>query len=213
MAIEIPTVLGQNITLLYDSLDLLAIDSSKLKGLMGSQARPIVMDTPDMIVTVYPAESVVIQMGDRRTRITLQQHSKDIGGVPLWEIALKCDQLVSAQSTLSAYGFNYDVGVVLTGEDANKAVLDLFIPDTQVIESAIEGDLLSFVPRLIFRRGQTRYDLVLEPTAEERIKVHLNAHFEFEGITLPQQDQLETSFREEFGYLVSMLPRLFEGGE
>ncbi len=47
----------------------------------------------------------------------------------------------------------------------------------------------------------------------QRIKVHLNAHFEFEGITLPHQDQLQVAFYEEFRYLVSMLTRLFEGGE
>jgi hypothetical protein len=212
VAVEIPTVLGQNITLLYNSLDLQAIDSSGLKGLMGRQAKPMVMDTPEMIVAVYPAEPLVVQMGDRRTRITLQQRSDDIGGVPLWEIALKCNQLVAeSKSTLVAYGFNYDAEAVLTGENANKAVLELFISNPRVIESALEGHVLSLVPRLLFQRDQTRYDLVLEPMAEQRINVHLNVHFEFEGVTLPHEDQLKTSFHEEFEYLASILPRLFEG--
>lgn len=213
MVLNTSTVLSQNITLLYDSLDLEAIDSGKLKGLVSSQAKPMIMDTPGMIVAMYPAESLVIQMGDRRTRITLQQHSDDIGNVPLWEIALKCDRLVAeTRATLSAYGFNYDIGVEL-GENANKAILDLFIPDPGMIEGALGGHLLSFVPRLFFQRNQTRYDLVLEPTTDQGIKIHLNAHFEFEGISLPHQDQLEASFHEEFRYLVSMLPKLFEGGE
>jgi len=211
VTVEISTVLAQNITLLYDSLDLQAIDSSELKKFMGSQAKPMVMDMPEMIVVVYPAEPLVIQMGDRRTRITLQQGSHDIGELPLWEIALKCNQLVAkTKSTLVAYGFNYDVGVILTSENANEAVLDLFISDSQVIEDALEGHILSFVPRLIFQQDQTRYDLVLEPMAEQRIKVHLNAHFEFEGIVLPHKDQLKASFHEEFEYLASILPRLFK---
>lgn len=214
MTVEIATVLSQNITLVYDSLDLQAIESSELKALMSTQSKPTVMDTPEMIVAVYPADSLVIQMGDRRTRITLQQHSNGIGDVPLWEIALKCNALVAeSKSTLVAYGFNYDVGAVLTGENASQAVLNLFVLDPQAIENILEGRLLSFVPRLIFQRDQIRYDLVLEPLAEQRMKVHLNAHFEFEGITLPHQDQFKTSFHDEFGYLVSALPRLFERGE
>ena len=153
VVVNISTVLSQNITLLYDSLDLEAIDSDGLKRLMGSQAKPMVMDTPGVIVAVYPAESLVIQVGDRRTRITLQQHSDDIGSVPLWKIALKCDQLVTKTPvTLNAYGFNYDVGVELSGKDANQAILDLFIPDPGMVEGALGGYLLSFVPRLRFQR-------------------------------------------------------------
>jgi len=87
MEIQIQTVLSQNITLVYDSLDLQAIDSGELKGLMGVQTKPMLMDTPEMIVAVYPPEPTVIQIGDRRIRITFQQHNEDIGRVALWEIA------------------------------------------------------------------------------------------------------------------------------
>lgn len=212
MEIKIQTVLSQNITLVYDSLDLQAIGSSELKGLMGVQAKPMVMDTPEMIVAVYPPEPTVIQIGDRRIRITVQKHSEDIGGIPLWAIAFKCNQLVpKPESTLVAYGFNYDVGLALADGNAHEVTIDLFVSNPQVIEDALEGHLLSFIPRLRFQRGQTRYDLVLEPIDEERMKVHMNAHFEFGGITLPPQDQIRAFFYEEYGYLVSMLPRLFEG--
>lgn len=212
MNIDIQRVLSQNITLVYDALDLRTIDSSKLKVLMGVKAKPMVMDTPEMIVAVYPPDPVIIQMGDKRTRITLQRQSEDIGTVPLWEIALKCNQLAS-KSTLVAYGFNYDVGVEFAKGNVHTIMIDMFVSNPQKIENALEGHLLSSIPRLKLRRDQTLYDLVLEPVNEQHIKVHLNAHFEFEGITLPSQDQLETSFRQEFGYLISVLPRLFEGVE
>ena len=211
--VKIQTVLSQNMTLVYDLLDLQAIDSSKLKGFMGVQTKPMVMDTPEMIVAVYPPEPTIIQIGDRRIRITLQQHSENVGSVPLWEITVKCNQLVpESKSTLVAYGFNYDAGLTLAGErNAHEVSIELFVPNPQMIEDAIEGHLLSFIPRLRFQRGQTRYDLVLEPIDEQHMKVHMNAHFELGGIALPPQSQLQASFYEEYEYLVSMLPRLFEG--
>jgi len=207
--IDIQRVLSQNLTLVYDSLDLQTIDSSKLKGLMGVEAKAMVMDTPGMIVAVYPPDPIIIQMGDKRTRITLQRQSEDIGAVPLWEIVVKCHQLVP-QAQLVAYGFNYDVGAVVADGNAYTITMNLFVSNRQMIENVLEGHLWSFVPRLKFKRGGTLYDLILEPRDEQRIKAHFNAHFQ--DNTLPPQDQLEGSFRQEFGYLVSMLPRLFEGG-
>jgi len=206
---NIERVLSQNITLVYESLDLRTIDSAKLKGLIAS-AKPMVMDTPEMIVAVYPPMPIIIQMGDRRTRITLQQESEKIGTAPLWEVALKCHQFVS-QSQLAAYGFNYDVRAMVTDGNAQTITMDLFVPNRETIERVLEGHLASFIPRFKFKRGETLYDLIVEPLDEKRIKAHLNAHFE--GKSLLSQDQLEASFRQEFGYLVSMLPRLFQGEE
>lgn len=210
MDIDIQRVLSQNITLVYDLLDLRTIDTSKLKGLMGVEAKPMVMDTPEMIVAVYPPHPLIIQIGDRRIRVTFPRESEDIGAVPLWEIAIKCHQLVP-QSQLIAYGFNYDVGAVAADGNAQAITMDLFVSNRQMIEKALEGHLESFIPRLKFKRGETLYDLILEPLDEKRVKAHLNVHFQFEGITLPSQDRLEVSFRQEFGYLVSMLSKLFEG--
>ena len=210
MDIEIQRVLSQNITIVYDSLDLRTIDTGKLKGLMGVEAKPMVMDTPEMIVAVYPPHLLIIQIGDRRIRVTFPREREDIGVVPLWEIAIKCHQLVP-QSQLVAYGFNYDVRAIIANGNVRTITTELFISNWQMIENVLEGHLLSFVPRLKFRRGEALYDLILEPLDEQRIKAHLNAHFEFKDITLPSQDQLEASFRQEFGYLISILSRLFEG--
>jgi len=207
MDIDIQSVLSQNITLVYDALDLRSIDTGKLKGFLDAKA--MVMDTPEMIVAVYPPHPLIIQIGDRRIRVTFPRESEDIGTVPLWEIAIKCHQLVP-QSQLVAYGFNYDVGSVVTG-NAQTITMNLFVSNRQMVEKALEGHLESFIPRLKFKRGETLYDLILEPLDEKRVKAHLNVHFQFKGITLPSQDRLEASFRQEFGYLVSMLSRLFEG--
>jgi len=211
MEFEIQAVLSQNITLVYDLLELQAIDRNALRGLVGPQVNPAMMDTPEMIVAVYSPEPIIVQAGDRRIRITLQQPEEDMGGFPIWDIALKCDTLVSrSKSTLVAYGFNYDVSITLS-ENAHAVTRSLFVDNLQRIESALGGRVLSLTPRLVFERDHTRYDLLIEVVDEEHIKVHLNAHFQFEGIVLPPQDKLQASFREEFGYLTATLSRLFGG--
>jgi len=210
MIIEV--VLAQNITLVYKALDLQAIETRKLKGFMKGQVKPMVMDTPEMIVVMYPQSPLVIQLGDRRIRITLQKETKNLGEIPLWEIASKCNQLVS-ESIIVAYGFNYDIGVKLADKDAYAATINLLVPDRRMIEDALEGRLLSFLPRIKFKREQTLYDLVLEPKDKHHIKVHMNSHFESKDTPLPSETQLQGSFYGEYGYLTSMLPRLLLKGD
>ena len=214
MDITIQTVLNQNITIVYDSLDLQTIDISGLKAIMGDQVKPMVMDTPEMIVAVYPLGPTFVQVGDKRIRITTPQPTKDLGGVALWEIAVKCANLIPAsKSTLISYGFNYEVGVGLAGDSAPRVSINRFAANPQSVEHALGGRLLSFIPRFRFQRDQHHYDLVIEPTDEQHIRVYMNSHFEFAGITLPSQDQLQSSFYEEYGFLVSMLPGLLKGDE
>jgi len=210
--IDIQTILSQNITLVYDALDLRVIDGGKLKQLVESRSRPMVMDTPGIIVAVYPPEPTLVQIGDNRIRITLQKHSDEIGGIPLWQIAANCNQLVPEPTpNLIAFGFNYDIVMALVGRDAYEVVMNLFIPDPTIIAEATEGKLMSFIPRIRYQRGQTQYDLALEPLDQQRVKVHMNAHFGFEGVALPPQDQLRALFEAEYEYLTFVLQRMFKG--
>jgi hypothetical protein len=206
MNVDVSAVLSQNITLLYDALDLKTVDSKKLKVLMDVEG--VLMDTPEMIVALFPAVPLIIQMGDRRARITLQQESQEIGSTPLWDIAYNCSGIAQESGAkLIAYGFNYDLGVQAVDGDAQLTTLELFLSNRQALEDILGGHFFSFVPRLRFRRDETSYDLILEPLDARRIKVHLNAHFDVDE--LPSKEQLEDSFRREFAYLISILPELF----
>ena len=212
MRVNSQTMLSQNITLAYDSLNLEVINRGGLRGLVDGRPKPVIMDTPEMIVALYPPEPTVIQIGGRRIGITLPKQSQDIGEVPLWEVALRCDKLVP-KSTPVAYGFNYDLRVAVENGDTRKVMINLFVSNPQRIEDIFGGQLVSSRPNIDFRRGQTLYNLALEPVGEYSIDVHLNAHFEFEGIALPPVDGLEASFRKEFGYLLEVLPKLLDGGK
>jgi hypothetical protein len=195
--------------LLYNTLNLGAIDTKKLKVFMDVEG--VLMDTPEMIVALFPTIPLIIQMGDSRTRITLQRESQEVGDVPLWEFAQYCNGIaLDAEAKLVAYGFNYDFIAQVTDGDAHMATLELFLSNQQALEGILRGRFFSFVPRFKLKRDETLYDLILEPLDEKRIKAHLNVHF---GVnTLPSQEQLKDSFHLESAYLTSILPELFQGG-
>lgn len=213
VGIDIQSILSQNITLVYKPLDLRSIDTNKLRNLMDQKARPTLMDTPELIVALYPPEPVIIQIGQNRVRVTLPRNKENIGTLPLWEIAIKCDNLVSqGKSSAIAFGFNYDVAVISTGNGVHNLLKDLFVPNLVSINSKLDGDILTIVPRLIFRHNDIRYDLVLEAIDDHHIKAHLHAHFELKDKNLPTKEELESRYIEEYKYFVMILPRVFEGG-
>jgi hypothetical protein len=211
------TILNQNITLVYDALELDNVDRNALRGLVETSVKPMIMDTPEMIVAVFPQGPVIIQVGDRRLRVNYQRHDETLGAIPLWEIAAEGHRMLKSDSApeLIAYGFNYDIGYSFQDVEAASALVNLFLSESQVQlwETATSGEILSTTPKLKFRRDTTVYDLVLQPLQAERMKVHLNAHFETSGITLPESETLGGSFREEYSYLQSILSELLDGKE
>jgi hypothetical protein len=201
-------VLGQNITLVYDVLKTQQADSQALKEILEGKFQPMLMDTPEMVVAAYPPTPLVIQVADNRIRVSLQQQEAEIGEFPLWQAAIESTEVAAPASRLIAYGFNYDLGLLLTGQDAHELMLDRFLSNKDDIETSLGGSIWSFVPRFRFRRGETRYELVLDPLLDRRrVKVHLNVHFEWEDISLPVET-LESAYCGEFDYLVSLLPRM-----
>lgn len=208
MHISTPTILSQNITLVYQTLELKSIDSAKLKDIFGDPT--VIMDTPDMIVALHPPIPLITQIGDRRIRITMQKQASAIGEVPLWDIAHKCNDLLP-QAVVVAYGFNYDVRLEVTNGNLQEFLIGQFIHDRNVVESIVKGKLWSFIPRLKFSRESALYDLILEPLSEYQMKAHLNMHFDRN--TLPPHKQLEIDFYEGYTYLNEILPGLLDGGE
>lgn len=213
MKAEFDVILKQNITLVYDPFELDKVDRNALRQLVDTSVRPTVMDTPEMIVAVYPQWPIIVQVGDRRWRVTYQKPDKSLGSVPLWEIAAKGDSILQSGPApkLVAYGFNFDIGCTFDETETSSALRERFISEKQAeaFEQAASGEILSLVPRIKFRRNATSYDLVLEPVDDQRMKVHLNAHFEAPDLTLPNPARLEESVREQYQYLRSLVSRLF----
>jgi len=208
LEVKIESILRQNITMVFDSLDLQTIDINKLKSLFDDQSS--IMNTPEIIVAISPEESKIIQIGERRVRVNIQKGMKTIGEIPIWETSSKALDLVPKKFSLIAYGFNYDVICDLS-LNANDSLKEIFLRNEEKLDSAIDGQILSFSPRLIYTRQNKRYELLLEAVEEVKLKGHLNAHFQREDINLPTSEELKDSYLTEFDYFQDILTRLFQG--
>ena len=208
MAIEFEALLIQNITVVYDSLDLASIDSGKLKTLRETAVQAAVMDVPEMIVAIYPPEPLLVQIGEKRIRMTLQG-AHEIGSVPIWDYMFKCMRLVGpSKHQAIAYGFNYDVVVTTQGVSANDLLQQRFVGDVAGIEARLNGQIQTIAPRLKFLKNGVSYDLILEPVDEGRVKAHLNAHFEIPNHRLPFLEKFKSSFLEQYQYFEEIVSRL-----
>lgn len=203
MKIEAVTVFSQNITIVYEAIDLQSIDTRQLKTLVPN-VKPALVDMPGMLVAAYLPMPLVIQFGDRRVRVIWQQESQSVGNAPLWDLASKCHSLVS-QHPVSAYGFNYDLRAKVDNTNNSLGILSALHVDLNALNALVEGEVL-FVPRLQFHHGDGRYDLIFEIADEQHVIVHLNAHFDRQII--PDLEALKASFIEQFQYFENVWPRL-----
>ena len=156
MPFEHKTILIQNITVVYKSLDVKTINTGKLKTLF--KAPPTLVDSPELILAVYPKWPLIVQFADDRVRITLQREISEFAnvgvfeGVQLWKIALECHKLAK-KSEIIAYGFNFDLGVTHTQEITTLIQRD-FLSDSSKIKEVLGADSLSILPRLKYKKNQ-----------------------------------------------------------
>lgn len=208
MAAVIEAVFGRNITLVYDALDLKTIDRNKLRGII-PEITPTVMDMPEMVVAVFPPSPWLIQIGDRRIRINISAEIEGIGDFPIWEYAIKCNELVPADKTsLIAFGFNFDFGTRFQDITPQKALISKFVSNQPELEDTIQGKLISYLPRMVFKSNDIQYDIIFEPMNDAQMKIHGNAHFQFSGIELPTLEELKKSYTTQYEHLRIIIENL-----
>lgn len=203
-------LLRQSITLVYAALAVPAMDGNRLKNLAGLQAGRVVL-APDRIAAIYPSAASLVQIDGKRIQLAVQRRDQQVGDVPLWQMAAQCHQLAAA--AVIAYGFNYSVEETLADGNVYATIAGMLNPDAQRVKTIMGGDLvrIAFTPVIVFRRGQTLYELSLAPAEEKLMRLNLNVHFEYEGITLPPVEQLEAVYRQEFADFTAVLARLDKG--
>lgn len=205
MSFQLEAVLGRNITLVYDVLNLQEVDRNKLKDLAVDD-RLTVMDTPEIIVVASTTTPWVTQIGDRRIRITLSQETPKLGDFPLWDIASKAKDIISSKnSTLIAYGYNFDVGIKNSDRLAKDVLITKLLVNKDDLETQLKGKLISFAPRIVLATDDVQYDYIFEPIDKHRMKVHMNAHYQTSSIELPEASDLGTSFAEQYQYMTNTL--------
>ena len=178
-----------------------SIDTRKIKSLF---KQTMVADIPDMIVVIDPTGPTIIQLGDRRIRVSLQRETQEPANIS--EIAFNCHQLVSA-SKLIAYGFNFDLYVTVDNGDVIAKIMQMFAPCGEDLATKLGGDILSVTPRLKFQRDHVLYDLILEPMDATHLSIHLNVHIEQENQDI-SSEILHDGLSNVYHYLVSILPSL-----
>lgn len=208
MAAVIEAVFGRNITLVYDALDLQTLDRNKLRGIIPDKT-PTVMDMPEMVVAVYPPSPWIIQIGDRRIRINVAAEINDLGDFPLWEYAIKCNEIVPAEkASIIAYGYNFDFGVRFKDVTPQDLLISKFVPTRSALEDTLQGTLVSYLPRIVFKTSDLQYDIVFEPMNDAQIKVHGNAHLQYSGIQLPSAEDLKSSYVAQYEHLRIVVEKL-----
>lgn len=211
MAAVIEAVVGQNITIVYSALDLQTIDRNKIREVI-SGVPPTVMDTPEMIVAVYAPHPWVVQIGDRRIRINISGEMDGLGDIPLWEYALKANELVPAdKASVIAYGYNFDFGVRFQDTTLTDVLISKFVLNRQSLEDTLQGALISYLPRLIFKTGDIQYDIVFEPMNNSQMKVHGNVHCQYANIQLPALEGLKSSYIAQYEHVRGVVMNLLNG--
>lgn len=198
----------RDITMAFDSLEIDQIDTSKLKALLDE--KPIVFDTPPLVVVFFPAAGFIIQMGDDRIRLTHQQVTDDPTALPLWTIATTCYRLVKG-ARMKAYGFNFKIECQTDPDLFGQLTDGKFIANRGEVEGSLGGKITSFIPRVKFGRGAVQYDLIMEPIDTEHFLAHLNVHFALNS--LPKATKLKAEFLNELDEFGRVLHRLFEFGQ
>lgn len=196
-------IIQTNITIVYERLDLEVLDRNALRRDLVEGVAPVVTEIPnEMIALVYPQLQIACLLGDRRIRVN-DGSQLSIGERPIAVIAVAADKLVNFK--VIAYGFNYNAVVSLKGVETSDVFLkDRFVKDPDGIEERIKGMIQAVSLRLLYSRDHTAYQLTVEPEANDRIKVRLNAHFE-KPDALPDAETLRAAFKREFeGFMTTL---------
>ncbi|MFN8440702.1 MAG: hypothetical protein U0175_08040 [Caldilineaceae bacterium] len=208
--LKIDGPLSQNITIVYDSLDLATFDSAKLKTLAENPIRPVMVETPEMITMVLPPYPIVIQVGDQRFRFTAPRGTAQPAFSVLSNLVHKCvKSIVPKQAKMTAFGFNYDLHI-----NTETSAIDLlnqeFVSNLEDLNHKLDGTLLYSLPRLVFQRNNVQYDLIFELIGDQQILAHTNAHFETRNKPFLSNKELLNRFVSEYEFARQTVFRLFD---
>jgi hypothetical protein len=198
------TLLSQNITLAYKTLDLALVDRDGIRKLLPQAQAPVIMDMPEMIVAVLPDKALFVQVGERRVRITDQKPAPNPGQTPIWEVASRAARLFKgSKPALVAYGFNFDLMLFTIDGDFERYLLEHFIPQPGPLEAHLGGTITSTTPRVKYTRKDVTCELVLEPLGKTKLKSHINLHRDKRNLQLPSAEKLRQLYLADFDYFLT----------
>jgi len=194
-------IINQNITIVFDNLDIQSIKIDQLKSIGGKDVAITML--PDLLIMIIPATGLIIQLGDRRLRVTSQIPSSGI--INIWSITKSIKDLLPVN--ISAYGFNFDLLLDLNENHPTMDYRFLFSNDLPALEGIIESKIDRFNPRFAFMHNGALIDLILDPINPISSKMHGNIHYE--NNNFPNEDELNQSFTNQLNYILDLSNKLF----
>jgi len=168
MEFEITNIL-KNIVLVYKELSVEDTKRDDFKAILKSKKVASIEEPDRLLLFAPPPINVVFQIGDRRI-ITIDQNNKPADKSPICEMAIKANKL-DGHSDLIAFGFNYHVKIKWIGKKPVREYLNSrFIKDKQKLASVINGEIISAIPRIRFKRGTNQYDLNFDILDESKLR-------------------------------------------
>jgi hypothetical protein len=197
------TVTSQNITIVYEQFKQDELDPREVKKLFEGEV--IVNDFPIASVFVWPQLDTIIQLGDRRFRITKQNSGSN--PVNLWDPSLKVNQMIG--KPVIAIGFNYDI-LITCGIGPQAVMKNLFNHDMEKVNSIMGGKIINFTPRFQLQGGRFLYDFVTDIKNNDQLFVHVNSHLE--KPTGKEIENLSDVFIDDLRTVIGMTERFVNAG-
>lgn len=205
MTIDTSSTELRDITLAFEQINASGVNIRKLKTLFDMQ--PVVVETPDLSMIMYPPHQLIIQITDNRIRISHQKVLSNIDELPLWDIADTCRKLVANQH-LTGYGFNYNIISEIDLALHQAVINKWFLPNSEAVSNVLQGQIVTFTPRIVFERDAKLYDLIMEQATSKHLRAHLNVHFDEKR--LPGRAKLKANFIKEYEDFRMLLSRLYD---
>ncbi|MBI4504130.1 MAG: hypothetical protein HY691_01225 [Chloroflexi bacterium] len=202
---------GFNVTVVYERLPLSAISRDALRAIRVGDEDPVLLDVPEQVVgLIYRQGELQATFGNRRLSVTRQKPAglgEDARIVAV--LTARAMDAVPEAVPIPAFGFNYDIDVLVKGVDSVGALVrDRFIARRDELESTVGGTLARADVALSFERDGSECHVRLRQSLRESgtVDVHVNVHFA--GRQAPADDTLGDEIVRHFERAVTTLRRL-----
>ncbi|TAK31160.1 MAG: hypothetical protein EPO21_18035 [Chloroflexota bacterium] len=173
----------------------------------------MLVDVPNEVVAaIFQQSGLQISFANKRLAVTRQLSAE---ADPAWELVARLTRqaadAVKPETLCTAYGFNYELHVLLSGErPAGEYLRDVFVADRERVETVAGGTLASVGIEFSFHLQQMVQNMRLKENMENRnvADTHINSHFLSEH--LPDDSVLADQLSEQYQESINMLHRLLE---
>ncbi|MCK8823832.1 hypothetical protein [Fuchsiella alkaliacetigena] len=202
-----------NITVVYETLRDVFISIDKIKRAYDDAK---IIDGPEYLKIVDFVKEVQkcrIQANYNENRlhinmVSLTEDLKEINDYPLdhfVKVANKLEEAVEDSKNIIGYGFNFDGKGEFDGERADEVFKNIFIKESNDLESKLGGNISKFAPKFMVEYDDFALNVSLNPIDEPAnfFKLHLNTHFQ--RTLFPNTNELKEDLKGYYNKAINNL--------